>query len=96
MDSEAPKRLKADLENYIDACNKLRNTANAYFQTEIKGEDIKATNNFSEEYLKAKANYLEGLSIIGTGARVLRDNAVMKEMRQGIKQIEEALSVTAK
>jgi len=96
MDSEAPKRLKVDLENYTDACNKLRNSANAYFQTEIKGEDIKATNNFSEEYFKTRANYLEGLGIIGTGARVLRDSNIIKSMRQGIKQIEEALSVTAK
>ena len=89
------KQLEADFQNYIDACNKLRNSASAILQTEMI-EDTKATNDFPLKYLVHRARYLGNLGNIGTGIRAIRDGFTTKSIRISIQKIKEHLSVTAK
>ena len=88
------KQLEADFQNYIDACNKLRNSASAIWKVEMV-EDPKATNDFSKEYSKARTKYLMNLGNVDTGAKALRDGLTTKSIRVSIQEIKEHLSVTA-
>ena len=89
------KQLEADFQNYIDTCNKLRNTTHAVWQAEMV-EDSKATNDFSLKYLVHRARYLDNLANIGGCARTIRDGVTTKSMKQSLQEIKEYLSVTAK
>ena len=89
------KQLEADFQNYIDACNKLRNSASAIWKAEMV-EDPEATNDFSLEYSKARSRYLINLDNIAGCARTLRDGVIAKSMRNSLQEIKEHLGVTAK
>ena len=89
------KQLEADFQNYIDSCNKLRNSANAILQTEMI-EDTEATNDFPLKYLVHRARYIDNLANIRGCARLVRDETYTKSMRQSLQEIKEYLSVTAK
>jgi len=89
------KQLEADFQNYIDSCNKLRNSASAIWKAEMV-EDPKETNNFPIEYALARSRYLDNLGNIAGCARSLRDGAITISMNRSIQQVKEHLSVTAK
>ena len=89
------KQLEADFQNYIDSCNKLRNSVSAIWKTEML-EDVDTANIFSKEYTVARARYLGNLGNIGTGIRAIRDGFTTKSIRISIQEIKEHLSVTAK
>ena len=89
------KQLETDFQNYIDSCNKLRNSASAIWKAEM-AEDTDATNAFTKEYTVARARYLGNLGNIGTGIRAIRDGFTTKSIRVSIQEIKEHLSVTAK
>ena len=89
------KQLEADYQTFVDACNKLRNSASAIWKTEM-AEDPKATNDFSEEYSITRARYLDNVANIAGCARMLRDGVLARSMKQSLYEIKEHLSVTAK
>jgi len=89
------RQLEADFQNYIDSCNKLRNSASAIWKAEMV-EDTKVTNNFSYDYSVARSKYLANLGNIGGCIRLIRDGVDTQSIRVSIQEIKEHLSVTAK
>jgi len=89
------KQLETDFQNYIDACNKLRNSARAIWKAEM-AEDTDATNAFTKEYTVARSRYIDNLGNIGGSIRTIRDGLTTQSIRVSIQEIKEHLSVTAK
>ena len=89
------KQLEADFQNYIDSCNKLRNSASAIWKAEMV-EDPKESNAFPIEYALARSRYFDNLGNIAGCAKVLRDGITANSIKVSLHEIKEHLSVTAK
>jgi len=93
MDSGASDKLKADLQEIVDAHNRLLNNIIPYLK-EFTVEDYKATNNNSEPYSIARAKYLANLVNVKNLITLSRNSIYITNSRKDIEELKGLANVS--